>query len=65
MIHRVTYRTKYGANEMGRVYNAPDCDSVAMWLMARYPGSTIKTVEAIHEGAERFWGEHDLGQFCK
>lgn len=65
MNHRITYTTKYGAHEMGRVYGAPDCDSAAMWLAARYPGSTIKTVEAIHEGAERYWGEHDLGQFSR
>lgn len=63
MAHRITYISKYGANQVGRVYDAPDCDSAAIWLTNRYQGSTVKTVEAISEGAERFWGEHDLGQF--
>jgi len=63
MTHRITYRSKYGADQIGRVYGAPDCDSAAIWLANRYDGAIVKTVEAIGEGAARYWGEHDLGQF--
>jgi hypothetical protein len=63
MTHRITFTSKYGASQVGRVYGAPDCDSAAIWLNNRYPGSAIKAVEPINEGAARLWGEHDLGQF--
>ena len=62
-VHRITYTSKYGASCMGRVYGAPDCDSAAIWLNARYDGLTIRAVDAINENAARFWGEQDLGQF--
>ena len=63
MTHRITYTSKYGAHQVGRVYGAPDCDSAAIWFNNRYQGATIKMVEAISERAARLWGEHDLGQF--
>lgn len=63
--HRITYVSKYGARQVGRVYGAPDCDSAAIWLGAQYPGSTIRAVDAIRENDARFWGEHDLGQFAR
>lgn len=63
MTHRITFISKYGAFQVGRVYGAPDRDSAAIWLTAKYPGSDIREVEAIGEGAARLWGEHDLGQF--
>lgn len=63
MTHRITFISKYGAAQVGRVYGAPDRDSAAIWLTSRYPGSTIRTVDAINESAERLWGEHDLGRF--
>jgi hypothetical protein len=63
--HRITYVSKYGALQMGRVYGAPDCDSAAIWLGAKYAGSSIRAVDAINENAARFWGEHDLGQFAR
>lgn len=65
MTHRVTFTSKYGAHQVGRVYNAPDRDSAAIFISAKYPGAEIKTVEAISEGAARLWGEHDLGQFTR
>ena len=65
MTHRVTFLTKYGANQVGRVYGAPDCDSAAIWIANKYNGSTVKSVEAINDHAERLWGEHDLGQFAR
>ncbi len=64
-IHRITYTSKYGAAQVGRVYGAPDRDSAAIWLADRYPGSQIREIEAIGENAERLWGEHDLGQFTR
>lgn len=63
MTHRVTYISKYGAFQVGRIYDAPDCDSAAIWFNKQHPDVKIKTVEAISEGAARLWGEHDLGQF--
>ena len=63
--HRITYVSKHGALQMGRVYGAPDCDSAAIWLSAKYAGSSIRAVDAINENTARFWGEHDLGQFAR
>ena len=63
--HRITFTSKYGAAQVGRVYGAPDCDSAAIWLTAQYPGSSISAVVAIDEDAKRVWAEHDLGQFAR
>ena len=63
--HRITFTSKYGAAQVGRVYGAPDCDSAAIWLATQYPGSAIRAVDAINENAARLWGEHDLGQFAR
>ena len=63
MAHRITFTSKYGAFQVGRVYGAPDRDSAAAWLVAKYPGAAIREVDAISEGAGRLWGESDLGQF--
>lgn len=65
MTHRITFTSKFGAFQVGRIYGAPDRDSAAAWLVAKYPGAAIREVEAITDGAARLWGEHDLGQFSR
>lgn len=65
MTHRVTFMSKYGAKQVGRVYGAPDCDSAAIWVSTKYEGSSVTAVEPISECASRLWGEHDFGQFAR
>ena len=65
MAHRITFTSKYGAHETARLRGAPDRDSAAVWIVNQFPGSTVKAVEAIDEGAAYTWGEHDLGRFFR
>ena len=58
--HRINYRTRYGADQVIRLFGAPDCDAAAMYVLSQ--GGTVKRVEAVDADAPRVWGEDFIAE---